>query len=92
MAVVVKNLTKHFGDLTAVDRLTLSVAEGELFGLIGSDGAGKTTTLRMLAGLMEPTDGQAQVLGEECRDLSAVRSEIGYMSQRFGLYPDLTVA
>ena len=92
MAVVVKNLTKHFGDLTAVDRLTLSVAEGELFGLIGSDGAGKTTTIRILAGLMEPTDGQAQVLGEECRDLSAVRSEIGYMSQRFGLYPDLTVA
>jgi len=92
MTVVTKNLTKKFGDLTAVDSLTLSVAEGELFGLVGSDGAGKTTTLRMLTGVMDPTDGEASILGCPSTDLTAVQGEIGYMSQRFGLYPDLTVA
>ena len=85
-------LTKRFGDLTAVNGLTLTVAPGELFGLIGSDGAGKTTTLRMLAGIMDPTDGEAWVLDRHTvREAGAVAEDIGYMSQRFGLYSDLTV-
>jgi len=92
MAVVINNLSKHFGTLTAVDRLTLSVARGELFGLVGSDGAGKTTTLRMLSGVMDATDGELMVLGCSAGDLTAVQGHIGYMSQRFGLYPDLSVA
>ncbi len=87
-----ENLTKRFGDLTAVDGLDLSVAEGELFGLVGSDGAGKTTTMRMLTAIMEPYGGDAWVMGlHTVRDAEAVKGEIGYMSQRFGLYPDLTV-
>src|SRR5512138_3177129 len=91
-AIKTENLTKCFGDLTAVDRLTLTVAPGELFGLVGSDGAGKTTTLRMLAGIMDPTDGEALVFGRHSsREAEAIREDIGYMSQRFGLYPDLTV-
>ena len=86
------NLTKRFGDLTAVNGLNLSVAPGELFGLIGSDGAGKTTTLRMLAGIMDPTDGEAWVLDRHTvREAGAIAEDIGYMSQRFGLYSDLTV-
>ena len=92
MTIITKNLTKRFGDLTAVDGLTLSVAQGELIGLVGSDGAGKTTTLRMLAGVMDPTSGEARVLGCPTTQLAQVQGEIGYMSQRFGLYPDLTVA
>ncbi len=91
-AIQTDNLTKKFGDLTAVDTLTLSVAEGELFGLVGSDGAGKTTTMRMLTAVMEPTSGDARVMGRHtAREAEAVKGEIGYMSQRFGLYPDLTV-
>ena len=92
MTIITENLTKRFGELTAVDSLTLSVAQGELIGLVGSDGAGKTTTLRMLAGVMDPTSGEAQVLGCPSTQLAQVQGEIGYMSQRFGLYPDLTVA
>ncbi len=92
MALIIKELTKRFGDLTALDRLTLSVPKGELFGLVGSDGAGKTTTLRMLAGVMDADGGELEVLGCNGRNLDHVRSSIGYMSQRFGLYPDLTVA
>lgn len=91
MTIIVHNLTKRFGDLTAVDSLSLSIAAGELFGLVGSDGAGKTTTLRMLTGVMEPSGGEARILGHPCHRLEPVRGEIGYMSQRFGLYPDLTV-
>jgi len=92
MAIVATNLTRCFGGLTAVDGLTISVAPGELFGLVGSDGAGKTTTIRMLTGVMDPSSGDARVLGCPCLNLEPVRGEIGYMSQRFGLYPDLTVA
>ena len=92
MAVVINNLSKRFGSLTAVDGLTLSVARGELFGLVGSDGAGKTTTLRMLSGVMDASDGELRVLGCSGDDLTAVQEHIGYMSQRFGLYPDLSVA
>ncbi|MCX6632712.1 MAG: ABC transporter ATP-binding protein [Candidatus Solibacter sp.] len=85
-------LTKRFGELTAVDHLDLSVAQGEIFGLVGPDGAGKTTTLRMPCGLMDPTDGHARVAGHHvARESRAVKDQIGYMAQRFGLYQDLTV-
>ena len=91
MIITTVNLTRRFGDLLAVDNLSLSIGEGELFGLVGSDGAGKTTTLRMLTGMIEPTSGEAHLLGCPSTDLRPVQGEIGYMSQRFGLYPDLTV-
>ena len=88
-----KNITRRFGDLTAVDNLTLSIPEGELFGLVGSDGAGKTTTLRMLAGILDPDGGRLQVLEREFpAGAEGIKGDIGYMSQRFGLYPDLTVS
>ena len=91
-AIRTEGLTKRFGDITAVDGLSLRVGQGELFGLIGADGAGKTTTLRMLAGIMDPSEGEAWVLGRHTiRDSEPMKNEIGYMSQRFGLYPDLTV-
>jgi ABC-2 type transport system ATP-binding protein len=85
-------LTRRFGALTAVDHLDLSVAPGEAFALVGPDGAGKTTTLRMLCGLMDPTEGSARVAGHDIvRESQAVKDQIGYMAQRFGLYGDLTV-
>jgi ABC-2 type transport system ATP-binding protein len=87
-----RNLTKRFGTLTAVDRLNLTVSRGEIFGLVGPDGAGKTTTLRMLCALMDPTEGSAIVAGHDAaRESQAVKDRIGYMAQRFGLYQDLTV-
>jgi ABC-2 type transport system ATP-binding protein len=87
------NLTKHFGELTAVDSLSLKVAEGEIFGLVGPDGAGKTTTMRLLTAIMDPTSGEAWIDGKHIRrDAEAIKETIGYMSQRFGLYSDLTVA
>ena len=90
--IEVRGLTRRFGKLTAVDHLTLSVGKGEIFGLVGPDGAGKTTTLRMLCGLIDPTEGQAMVAGfDVSKNVSAVRDRIGYMAQRFGLYADLTV-
>jgi ABC-2 type transport system ATP-binding protein len=91
-AIKTERLSKSFGPLTAVEELTLSVPRGELFGLVGSDGAGKSTTLRMLTGIMDPSGGEAFVLGSSMqRKPDEVRGRIGYMSQRFGLYPDLTV-
>jgi ABC-2 type transport system ATP-binding protein len=87
-----RDLTRRFGALTAVDRLNLEVARGEIFGLVGPDGAGKTTTLRLLCGLLDPTEGEAWVAGHNvARDTEAVKDRIGYMAQRFGLYADLTV-
>src|SRR5579864_772285 len=87
------NLTRKFGALTAVDHLNLEVNEGEIFALVGPDGAGKTTTMRLLCGLMDPTEGKAIVAGHDVsRELDAVKDQIGYMAQRFGLYSDLTVA
>src|ERR1019366_3980594 len=87
-----RGLTKRFGALTAVDHLDLTVAKGEIFGLVGPDGAGKTTTLRMLCGLMDPSEGSARVAGHDvARESRAVKDQIGYMAQRFGLYQDLTV-
>lgn len=91
-AIRTENLTRRFGDVLAVDRLTLSVAEGELFGLVGPDGAGKTTTMRLLTAILDPTAGDAWVAGyHSVREADAIKDSIGYMSQRFGLYPDLTV-
>ena len=91
-AIRTENLTRTFGNMTAVDRLTFSVAEGELFGLVGPDGAGKTTTMRLLTAVMDPTDGEAWVAGHHTvREEEAIKDSIGYMSQRFGLYSDLTV-
>jgi ABC-2 type transport system ATP-binding protein len=91
-AIRTERLSKSFGAVTAVDELNLTVPQGELFGLVGSDGAGKTTTLRMLTGIMDPSGGEAFVLGASMtREPQQVRGQIGYMSQRFGLYPDLTV-
>ncbi|MFH0871278.1 MAG: ABC transporter ATP-binding protein [bacterium] len=91
-AIRTEGLTKSFDGLPAVDHLTLTVAEGEIFGLVGPDGAGKTTTMRLLTSIMEPTSGEAWVAGHHIvRESEAIKEEIGYMSQRFGLYPDLTV-
>ncbi len=87
-----QNLTCRFPELTAVDHLNLDIFRGEIFGLVGPDGAGKTTTLRLFCGLIKPTEGSAQVVGYDVsRDLDKVRERIGYMAQRFGLYPDLSV-
>ena len=87
-----RGLTRRFGDITAVDHLTLDVSKGEIFGLVGPDGSGKTTTLRLLCGLMDPTEGDAEVTGEDvAKNVDAVKDRIGYMAQRFGLYGDLTV-
>jgi len=87
-----QDLTRRFDALTAVDRLNLEIPRGEIFGLVGPDGAGKTTTLRMLCGLLDPTEGRAWVAGHDVvRNTQAVKDSIGYMAQRFGLYVDLTV-
>lgn len=87
-----ENLTRRFGDLVAVDHLNLDIAEGEIFGLVGPDGAGKTTTMRLLCGLMDPTEGKAIVAGHDvATEVDQVKDQIGYMAQRFGLYTDLTV-
>ena len=86
------NLTRRFAETTAVDHLNMEVFQGEIFGLVGPDGAGKTTTLRLLCGLLDPTEGQAVVAGYDvARKIDSVKDQIGYMAQRFGLYADLTV-
>jgi ABC-2 type transport system ATP-binding protein len=91
-AIRSEHLTRSFGDLLAVDRLTLDVGDGEIFGLVGPDGAGKTTAMRLLTAIMEPTSGDAWVAGAHIvRQAEEIKERIGYMSQRFGLYPDLTV-
>lgn len=91
-AIELVHLTRSFGVVRAVEDLNFTVATGEIFGLVGPDGAGKTTTMRLLTGVMEPTGGDAWVMGKHVvREAEAVKDDIGYMSQRFGLYPDLTV-
>jgi len=91
-AIEARDLTKVFGDLTAVAHLNLTVLEGEIFGIVGPDGAGKTTLMRMLAGIMDPAEGSAWVCGFDTRTRAfEVKGHLAYMSQRFGLYPDLTV-
>lgn len=88
----VVDLTKRFGDFIAVDRLSFSVARGEIFGFLGPNGAGKSTTIRMLCGLLAPTSGDALVGGYRVSsDSERVRASLGYMSQKFSLYRDLTV-
>ncbi len=91
-AVSLQGLTRRFGDLTAVDDLTWDVAPGELFGIVGPDGAGKTTTLRMLAGILRPSAGTAVIQGVDVAvNPEAAKPHLAYMAQRFGLYDDLTV-
>ena len=91
-AIKASSLVKAFGDNVAVDHLDLEVASGELFGLVGPDGAGKTTIMRLFSGLLLPTGGEVWVAGHSVlHDPEAVKEKIGYMPQRFGLYEDLTV-
>jgi len=91
-AVTVRELTRRFGDFVAVDRVSFNVEQGEIFGFLGSNGAGKSTTIRMLCGLLKPTSGSALVGGIDVgRDPEGVKRRIGYMSQRFSLYELLTV-
>ena len=91
--IIADQLTKQFGDFVAVDHISFSVAEGEIFGFLGANGAGKTTAMRMLCGLSRPTDGRAEVAGFDILHQSEeVKKHIGYMSQKFALYDDLTVS
>jgi ABC-2 type transport system ATP-binding protein len=91
-AVVTRALRKEFGERVAVEGLDLTIHRGEVFGLLGPNGSGKTTTIRMLTGLMSPTSGSAEVVGVDvAHNSERVRERIGYMSQRYGLYDDLTV-
>ncbi|CAN5904077.1 hypothetical protein BH11GEM2_BH11GEM2_12530 [soil metagenome] len=91
-AISVRDLTRRFGSFVAVDHITFDVAAGEVFGFLGANGAGKTTAIKMLIGLLPPSDGQACVAGFDiARERMQIRRNIGYMSQRFSLYNDLTV-
>lgn len=90
--IQVENLTKKFGDFTAVDNISFQVGKGEVFGFLGANGAGKTTAMKMLIGISKPTSGQAQVAGFDVKSHAEdVKKNIGYMSQRFSLYNDLTI-
>src|ERR1044072_9989611 len=91
-AIEVRDLTKRLGDLEAVNHVSFDVRAGEIFGFLGSNGAGKSTTIRMLCGLLQPTSGTATVGGiDVIRDPEGVKRRIGYMAQRFSLYQALTV-
>jgi ABC-2 type transport system ATP-binding protein len=93
IAVDIQHLSKRFGAFVAVDEVSFTVDEGEIFGFLGANGAGKSTTIRMLCGLLRPSAGTARVLGiDVTRDPESVKRHIGYMSQRFSLYDDLTVS
>jgi ABC-2 type transport system ATP-binding protein len=90
--IVARDLTRRFGHFTAVDRITFDVAPGEVFGFLGANGAGKTTAIKILIGLLEPSEGEARVAGFDVRSQRReIRRNIGYMSQRFSLYNDLTL-
>lgn len=91
-SISVRDLTKKFGDFTAVDHISFDVAKGEIFGFLGANGAGKTTAMRILCGLSLPTSGEGTVAGFDIRTgQEEIKKHIGYMSQRFTLYPDLKV-
>ncbi len=91
-AIVARNLTKRFGDFTAVDGISFDIRKGEIFGFLGPNGSGKTTTIRMTLGLLQPSEGSIEVLGISVAEHpEAIRPRVGYMSQRFSLYNDLTV-
>lgn len=91
-AIAVENLTRDFGNFRAVDQASFKVKKGQIFGFLGPNGSGKTTTIRMLLGLLKPSDGQALVLGKDiARETTDLRPRMGYMSQKFSLYDDLTV-
>ena len=91
-AIEARDLTRRFGDFTAVDRITFDVHTGEVFGFLGANGAGKTTAIRMLTGLLAPTSGSATVAGYDVYEQGElIKRSIGYMSQRFSLYDDLSV-
>lgn len=91
-AIETKDLTKRFGPILAVDRLTFEVRAGEIFGLVGPDASGKTTTIRMLCGILQPDEGEAVVVGSNIRrETEAIKEKVGYLPQRFGLYGDLSV-
>jgi ABC-2 type transport system ATP-binding protein len=89
--ITASGLTKRFGGFTAVDAVSFEVARGEIFGYLGANGAGKSTTIRMLCGLLPPTEGSAVVAGQDIHHPTKVKRAIGYMSQKFSLYQDLTV-
>ncbi|HCM75223.1 MAG TPA: ABC transporter [Cytophagales bacterium] len=92
LAISVSDLTKRFGDFTAVDAITFDVKKGEIFGFLGANGAGKTTAMRMLCGLSLPTSGKAIVAGFDLyKESEKIKKSIGYMSQKFSLYEDLTI-
>ncbi|MCP5063989.1 MAG: ABC transporter ATP-binding protein [Ignavibacteriae bacterium] len=91
-SIETKELTKKFGEFTAVDAITFDVKEGEIFGFLGANGAGKTTAIKMLIGLSRPTSGSAKVAGYDVyKETELIKNNIGYMSQKFSLYEDLTV-
>lgn len=91
-AISVKKLTKKFGDFTAVDSISFDVSQGEIFGFLGANGAGKTTAMKMLIGISKPTSGEATVTGFDVySETEKIKKNIGYMSQKFALYDDLTV-
>lgn len=91
-AITVSGLTKRFGDKTVVDGVTLQVARGEIMGFLGPNGSGKTTTIRMMCGLLEPDEGEGRVLGLDIRrNRTAIKRRVGYMTQRFSFYEDLTI-
>lgn len=90
--IYAEGLTRRFGEFTAVDGISLSVARGEIFGFLGANGAGKTTAMRMFCGLLKPSAGKARVAGYDIwTETEAIKRSIGYMSQRFSLYDDLSV-
>jgi ABC-2 type transport system ATP-binding protein len=90
--IVLDQLRKSFGDMVAVDRVSMSIAPGQIFGFLGANGAGKTTTMRMLCGLTRPTSGHGSIDGRDIwKDRYAIRPKFGYVAQKFSLYPDLTV-
>ncbi len=90
-SVEVKNLSVQYGDFFAVKNITFDVKKGEIFGFLGANGAGKTTTIKVLCGVQRPTSGEVSVNGESYEDITALKGQIGYMSQKFTLYDDLTV-